>query len=95
MSFYSQYQPRVLVDLDFAITPWVSRDEVARCGALVLWTTYTEDLLPRLRKQFPTLQELPELVSEPDRPGTFYRFGVQAAIIRPDAGASPAACPPR
>ncbi len=34
--------PSVLINGDFAISPWVSADEVARCGALVVWPDNVE-----------------------------------------------------
>jgi 4-amino-4-deoxy-L-arabinose transferase-like glycosyltransferase len=92
-SFFSTNRTRVLIDADFTITPWVTPQEVAQCGAIVVWDYEHTDLMPALKAQFPTLTVLPVMEVDPQRAGTFDRQYVATAVIRPVAGA--AACQPR
>ena len=96
-SFFSSYRTRVLIDADFAISPWIAPGEVARCGAIVTWDPWDPalDFAPMLRARFPGVRMLPNLLVEPDRPGTYYRKEVGVAVILPTPGWPASACPPR
>lgn len=93
-SFFSAYQTAVLADADFARTPWVTPDDIARCGAVVVWDPLT-GFEAVLRARFPTVKLLPMLAVDPDRADTYYRKSVAAAVILPQAGAPAANCPLR
>lgn len=96
-SFFSSYRTRVLIDGDFAISPWIAPDEVARCGAIVTWDPWSAppDFGQNLRTRFPAVRMLANLAVEPDRPGTYYRKEVGVAVILPSPGSLASACPPR
>ncbi len=86
-SFFSAYDTRVLLDGDLSITPWITADEITRCGAIVVWDTRL-DGLAHLRGHWPTLKVLAPLPLEPDRVGTFERLGYSVALIAPAPGAA-------
>lgn len=93
-SFFMKADTRVLIGADFATSPWVTPEDIARCGAIVTWDPWNPaiDFPAILHAKFPTLKMLPRLDVDPDRPGTYYRKGVGAAVILPAAGSPAAAC---
>lgn len=93
-SFFSQYRTAVLANADFARTPWVTPDEISRCGAVVVWDPPT-GFEAVLRARFPAVKIMPLLLVDPDRPRTYYRKGVAAAVIFPQSGAPATDCPAR
>ncbi len=91
-SFFSQSSTAVLIDADFAISPWVTPDEIARCGAIVAWNPLIGEFLPALMARFPNARILAPLEVDPQRAGTYYRKVVAAAVIAPQTGSPAAAC---
>ncbi|MES2298371.1 MAG: glycosyltransferase family 39 protein [Pseudomonadota bacterium] len=94
-SFFAADNTRVLIEADFSTSPWLTPEELARCGAMVVWDQQSAHLLPALQRQFARLQPLAPLALDPARAGTFDRQQLSLALILPAPESTPAACPAR
>jgi len=56
IAFYAKGKPQILLDGDFRISPWISRERLAREGALVVWHPSDRAMLARLRELVPDLE---------------------------------------
>lgn len=56
IAFYANSRPQILLDGDFRISPWISRERLAREGALLVWHPSDRAMLARLRDLVPDLE---------------------------------------
>lgn len=56
VAFYAPSQPQILLDADFAISPWITRERLAREGGVAVWHPSDHAALQRLRKLVPSLE---------------------------------------
>lgn len=56
VAFYAPERPLILLEGDLSISPWVTREMIARDGALVIWNPTDAAAEAHLRQLFPTLK---------------------------------------
>ncbi|PTM49917.1 dolichyl-phosphate-mannose-protein mannosyltransferase [Phreatobacter oligotrophus] len=56
IAFYAKAKPQILLDGDFRISPWITRERLAQEGALVVWHPSDRTMLARLRELIPDLE---------------------------------------
>ncbi len=55
VAFYASSRPQILLDADFKISPWISRERLAREGGMAVWHPSDTGTLERLRRLVPNL----------------------------------------
>ncbi|MFZ6748372.1 glycosyltransferase family 39 protein [Undibacterium sp. Ren11W] len=81
-SFESSFDTRVLIEGDLTISPWISKNKLSNCGALVVWDPNVDMLTP-LKRDWPQIREQEQLSIIPDRANTFAALRLSWAIIPP------------
>ncbi|WP_338849315.1 glycosyltransferase family 39 protein [Massilia sp. W12] len=81
-SFYSSYAPQIVIDADLRISPWVTAQDIYRCGAITVAVQGT-DLVAEIEDIWPEIEEFPPFRLRPARPGSFPELGMAWAILPP------------
>lgn len=81
-SFFSKYQPQIVIDADLRISPWASVEQIDRCGAITI-SSDVLDLVPELDDYWPDIEAQERFVLSPARRGSFPQLGMHWALIAP------------